>query len=108
MFFVIKDQAQSCPWRGRLIHTFALVCFGAEERPRNATTRGPPEGKSPARVETRINTEPISLDAFFKVFKESMEKKDLELDQRFDELITRMDAIDQRFKNQDRCFQKQD
>jgi len=37
----------------------------------------------------------LTLDAFFKVFKESMDK----LNQRFDELILRMDVIDERYKD---------
>ena len=73
-----------------------------------------PEGKSPAGDESRT-AEPITLDAFFKTFKESTEKQDqrfkeqdLKMNQRFNELITRMDVIDQRYKDQDRCFQEQD
>ena len=46
----------------------------------------------------------MTLDAFFKVFKESLEIQN----QRFDELITRMGVIDQRDKDQDWCFQEQD
>ena len=66
--------------------------------------KGPTEGKSPARDESRITAEPITLDAFFKVFKESFEIQN----QRFDELIIRMDVIDQRYKDQDWRFQEQD
>ena len=80
------------------------MCFGAEAKPCDATTKSPPEGKSPARDESRTTAEPITLDAFFKVFKESLEIQN----QRFDELITRMDVIDQRYKDQDRRFQEQD
>ena len=66
--------------------------------------KGPPEGKRRARDESRTTAEPITLDAFFKVFKESLEIQN----QRFDELTTRMDVIDQRYKDQDRRFQEQD
>ena len=66
--------------------------------------KGAPEGKSPARGESRKTAEPITLDAFIKVFKESLEIQN----QRFDKFITRMDVIDQRYKDQDRRFQEQD
>ena len=52
--------------------------------------KGLPEGKSPARDESRT-VEPITLDAFFKAFEESTEKQDkrskdqdLKMNQRFD------------------------
>ena len=61
--------------------------------------KGLPEGKSPARHESRT-AEPITLDAF-KAFKESIEKQDqrfkeqaLKMNQRFDELTETMDVID--------------
>ena len=86
-----------------------------KQSPEMPRIKGPPEGKSPTRDESRTTTKPITLDAFFKVFKESMDKlnqhfdeQDLKLNQRFDELILRMDAIDTRYKDQDRRFQKQD
>ena len=66
--------------------------------------KSPPEDKSPARDESRTTAEPITLDAFFKVFKESLKIQN----QRFYELTERMDVIDQRCKHQDRCFQEQD
>ena len=66
--------------------------------------KGPLEGKSPARDESRTTAEPITLDAFFKVFKESLEIQN----QHFGELTETMDAIDQRYNEQDRRFQEQD
>ena len=70
--------------------------------------KGPPEGKSPGRDEAKESAEPVTLDAFFKVFKESTEKleqrfkdQDLKLERRFDELTEKMDVIDQRYKVQD-------
>ena len=66
--------------------------------------KGPLEGKSPARDESRTTEEPITLVVLFKVFKESLEIQN----QRFGELITRMDVIDKRYKDQDRRFQEQD
>ena len=45
--------------------------------------KGPPEGKSPARDESTTTVEPITLDAFLKVFKESLEIQN----ERFDKLI---------------------
>ena len=62
--------------------------------------KGPPEDKSPARDESRTTAEPITQEAFFKLLKESLEIQN----QRFDELITKMDVIDKRY-NQDRRFQ---
>ena len=60
--------------------------------------------KRPARDESRTTEEPITLDAFFKVFKESLEIQN----QRFGELIEKMDVIDKWYKDQDRHFQEQD
>ena len=59
--------------------------------------RGPPEGKHLARDESRPTAETITLDAFFKAFKESLEIQN----QRFGELTETMDVIDRRFKEQD-------
>ena len=56
------------------------------------------------RDESRTTAEPITLDTFFKVFKESLEIQN----RRFDELIEKIDAIDKRYKDQDRCFKEQD
>ena len=93
MFFVSKNQASSCPWRGLPKYTITLVCFGAEAKPCDATTKSPPEGKSPARDDSRTTGERITLYAFFKVLKESLEiqnqrfeEHDLKLNQRFDKL----------------------
>ena len=55
--------------------------------------KGPLEGKRPGRDESRTTEEPITLDAFFKVFKESLEIQN----QRFGELIKIMDVIDKRY-----------
>ena len=70
--------------------------------------KGPPEGKSPARDESRTTAEHVTLDAFFKVFKESLEIQNQrfeKLEQRFDELTEKMDVIDQRYKVQDQRFE---
>ena len=66
--------------------------------------KGPPEGKSPARDESRTTEEPITLDAFFKAFKDGTEIQN----QRFGELIEKMDVMDKRYKDQDWRFQEQD
>ena len=52
--------------------------------------KGHPEGKSPARDESRTTAEPITMDAFFKVFEESLEIQN----QRFGELIEKIDVTD--------------
>ena len=58
---------------------------------------GPQEDKSPTRDESRGTTEPISVDVFSKVFKNSMEK----LEKRFEEQ-------DHRFENLEQPFQRWD
>ena len=105
------------------------MCFGAEATPCDATDErpsSPPEGKSPARDDSRTTGERITLYAFFKVLKESLEiqnqrfeehdlkfnqrfeEHNLKLNQRFIELAERMDVIDKRYKDQDRHFLEQD
>ena len=66
--------------------------------------KGPLEGKSPVRDESRTAEEPITLDAFFKVFKESLQIQN----QRFGELTEKKDATGKRYIDQDQRFQEQD
>ena len=66
--------------------------------------KGPLEGKSHARDESRITEEHITLDAFFEVLEESLEIQN----QVFGELIEKIDVIDKRPKDQDRRFQERD
>ena len=67
--------------------------------------KGPLEGKSPARDESRTTAEePITLDTFFKVSKESLQIQN----KRFGELTEKKDATGKRHKDQDQRFQEQD
>ena len=59
------------------------------------------EGTSPERDKSRTAEEPITLGAFFNVFKESLEIQN----QHFGELTEKMDAIDKRYKYQDQRFE---
>ena len=98
MFFVSKSSQILSVARVAKIHNYTSVL-----RPRNKALKMPwikglPEGKSPARDECG-SAEPITLDTFFKAFKESTEKQDkrfkdqhLKMDQRFDELTEIMEG----------------
>ena len=67
------------------IHYYTSVLRRRSKALNMPRTKGLQEGKSPARDESG-SAEPITLDAFFKAFKESLEKQD----QRFKDQALKM------------------